>query len=248
MTQKIKSDNRGFTLIELLVAVLVAGLVMAAVAVFVSAALKEYGMTSTEAALQMEGQTALGQVSDILMTGTEYPSAKKTVNAGGTDLDVYVFDSGERDSSGTVQRQCQIFVLDRSKMELLANTLSEADVKNYIYSDADSSGSELSTEKTLSSQLLARGDALKAAAADMAGLDTGEDASSEDRDSSYRQKYLLAEHISDFTLKTVKDGSTGKSYDVEAAITAQAGDRSRTVSGAYRMRNSTWNNSPVVTD
>lgn len=249
MVRKTEGENRGFTLIELVVAMLVAGFVMAAVMVFVSVGLRQYGMTSTDVALQMEGQTALNQVSDILMTGTEYPSLVRNLSVGGKTLKVYGFDSAQRGSGGTVTRQCELFVLDAQEKLLLTDSLSEDAVKAYLGTEEEE---ELPADKSLTSQLFADEDARKRAAAVLAGADAGGDdgeadgaSGTDSGDRSHLQKYLLANNIGDFSMETVRD-LNGKPYTVKITVTAEQNGKTRAVSGAYRVRNSTWNNSPVV--
>lgn len=250
MVREKKGNCGGFTLIELVVAMLVAGFVMAAVVVFVSVGLRQYGSTSTDVALQMEGQTALNQVSDILMTGTEYPSSVMNLSVGGKTLTVYGFDSAQRGSGGTVTRQCELFVLDSQEKILLTDSLTEDAVKAYLGKSEDAE--DLPADKSLTSQLFADEDARKRAAAALAGADAGGDdgeadgtSGADSGDRSHLQKYLLASNIGDFSMETVRD-LNGKPYTVKVTVTAEQNGKTRAVSGAYRMRNSTWNNSPVV--
>lgn len=67
-----KKDQRGFSLVELIVTILIMSVVMLAAAGFLITSTNSYRVSNIEIKLQMEAQTALAQLTDILMEAQSY--------------------------------------------------------------------------------------------------------------------------------------------------------------------------------
>lgn len=77
LISKIKtSGNKGFTLIELVVAIAIMSMVMIAAAGLIVSASNSYRLSNIEIELQMEAQTAMNQLNDILIEAKQYAVQK----------------------------------------------------------------------------------------------------------------------------------------------------------------------------
>lgn len=121
----MKKDQRGFTLVELIVAILIMSIVMLAAAGFIVSAANSYRVSNIEIELQMEAQTAVNQLNDILIEAKEYTVQE---NAGGAvSLTVISAEkTGEREKE-------YVFRLDTEKKQLLFSVdgSAEALLANY---------------------------------------------------------------------------------------------------------------------
>ena len=64
----IKSiDNKGITLVELIIAIAIATIVITSIAFFMSNSSKNYKKVNEEVSLQMEAQTILNQLNDLIL-------------------------------------------------------------------------------------------------------------------------------------------------------------------------------------
>lgn len=64
---RLSRDNRGVTLIELLIAMMIAAIVLSMILLFIKGVSKSFQKTSDEVNLQMEAQTTMNLISNILM-------------------------------------------------------------------------------------------------------------------------------------------------------------------------------------
>lgn len=66
---KIKRDNRGLSLIELIIAITIASIILMAITIFISNALKSYRTAHSAIDLQMESHVLMEQVGSWIMEG-----------------------------------------------------------------------------------------------------------------------------------------------------------------------------------
>lgn len=66
----IKDDNKGFTLVELMIGIAIASAVMVGLIVLISSSSKSFSTTSQEVNLQIEAQTTMNSISDMLIEAT----------------------------------------------------------------------------------------------------------------------------------------------------------------------------------
>lgn len=67
MKNKLYKDQRGFTLIELLIAVTIMGIVASAIGIFIWFGCRQYVYTNKQIKVQMEAQTVMNQISNMIM-------------------------------------------------------------------------------------------------------------------------------------------------------------------------------------
>lgn len=74
---RLTGNNKGATLVELIIAMAVAAIVLSMIMVFIFGAAKSFQRTSEEVNLQLEAQTAINQINNIILEAREmevYPS------------------------------------------------------------------------------------------------------------------------------------------------------------------------------
>lgn len=86
-----KLNNQGMTLIELILAMVISLIVIAAITMFVSTSSRSYQTSHDEISVQMEAQTILNQIGDLVQEGNNvfYTS---TLYASGPVLFIYHMD------------------------------------------------------------------------------------------------------------------------------------------------------------
>lgn len=68
---RLTGNNKGATLVELIIAMAVAAIVLSMIMYFIFGAAKSYQRTSDEVNLQLEAQTAINQISNIILEARE---------------------------------------------------------------------------------------------------------------------------------------------------------------------------------
>lgn len=66
-TRKSKINNKGITLVELMITIAISSLVFGVISMFILNSIKSYTRSNEEVVLQMEGQTILNQLTDLIM-------------------------------------------------------------------------------------------------------------------------------------------------------------------------------------
>lgn len=75
---KIKHDNRGLSLIELIIAITIASIILMAITIFISNALKSYRTAHNAIDLQMESHVLMEQIGSWIMEGNRVMVVPKT--------------------------------------------------------------------------------------------------------------------------------------------------------------------------
>jgi len=99
--KKVSLDNRGLTLIELIITMAVSGIVVLIIIGFIDAGIKAYTKANGEVGMQMEAQTVLNQLEDLLLeasyieTVTIAYNKKACIIYNADSADMIIHDSGE---------------------------------------------------------------------------------------------------------------------------------------------------------
>ena len=110
---KKTSGSAGFTLIELVVAIAIMSMVIMAAAGLIVSASNSYRISNIEIELQMEAQTAMNQLNDILIEARQYSAVQKP--DGTAELTVW-----------TAEKQ-YIFRLDKENRRLVFRSKEAGD-------------------------------------------------------------------------------------------------------------------------
>lgn len=120
-----KPNNHGMTLIELILAMAISVIIIAAIAMFISTGSKSYETSHDEISVQMEAQTILNQIGDLVQEGNNVFYAS-TLYATGPVLFIYHTD---QDSSTDDNMEIIWFDIGNHCMYLYKIKASEKDAK-----------------------------------------------------------------------------------------------------------------------
>ena len=213
-----KRNQSGFTLIELITGMLVSVIVMLGVVLLVSVGTRQYGFTSSDVSLQMEGQTALSQISDMVLQADEIPVGTGGYLLNNEEYSVIAFDSAVYSENGSRKsRSCNFLVL---KKDVRTVYYSEMDVNRINTAFSEVLSPAVNEESSIAGQLS------QAAAAAAIAQNISEN----------KQENLLAEHVTELSLQEENEGSGV----VKVTMKLGLGSKVSTVSGQYRIRNAAW--------
>ncbi len=104
----LSKDNRGATLIELVIAMMIAAIVLGMIMFFINGVAKSFQRTSDEVNLQIEAQTTINHISNIVMKAKDmevYPATgvpdpvtgviRYTFSCNNNEFYTLIFDSNE---------------------------------------------------------------------------------------------------------------------------------------------------------
>lgn len=88
-------NNKGFTLVELMISMAISAIIIGSLVIFMNVSSKSYKAASEEVSLQMEAQTILNQLENIIMEScnVKFSSNKLKIYQNETDYILITFDS-----------------------------------------------------------------------------------------------------------------------------------------------------------
>lgn len=92
ITAKLKEKNKGFTLIELIIAMAIASIVIGFTTYFMASSLKSYRKANDELTLQLEGQTILNQLHELIIESynVKFDESKELLTVYQKDYTYYI--------------------------------------------------------------------------------------------------------------------------------------------------------------
>lgn len=112
-TLRAKSGNMGITLLELIIGMAISGIVVLMIITFISGAVRVFQKANNEVNLQMEAQTAMNQMINLMMEG------KAVTHETTPDSERYLIEVPNIDGYAVIFKQNKLYLVQLSAPDTL---------------------------------------------------------------------------------------------------------------------------------